>query len=690
MLDGHGQHDDWVVGVDIGGTFTDCVAMQPSTGTLHSAKVLTDQRTPELGVIRAIDHVRGERFGWADIRRLVHGTTLAINTVLERSGPRIGLITTEGFRDTLEMANGNRYDIYDLQIRPRAPLVPRRYRLGVTERLAADGSVVVPLDKGSVMHALDVLDDAGVEAVAVCLLHAYANDAHERAVGELVASRLPGCHVSLSSAVAPIIREYERTVATVLNAYVGPVVSNYLGRLRRELDEHGFAGELAIMKSDGGTCTVTEAAGQPIQILESGPAAGTLATSRVATAAGLDRVVAFDMGGTTAKACLILDGAPGFTSELEVDRQERALKGSGLPIRLPSVDLVEVGAGGNSLARLGDLGLLTVGPESADSTPGPACYGLGGTAPTVTDADLVLGFLDEASFAGGSMLIHTELARAAIVEHVSGSDTTPAVIAASWGIHDLVNETMALAIRLQCVEHGIDPASVTLVATGGAGPVHAAHVMRKLGITHAVCPANAGVASAIGLAIAPKSEVVIVSSPAWLAGLSAEDIGRRFGALEQRAREQLEPGVEYELTRWLELRVKGQGYEFPVDVAAGDVSLHDVTEAFEGGYIRAYGHAPASSDVEVVTWGLRFQSGRTDFSMPSTLQDGMTFAASERDVYFDAHSPVATRVVAPAMVPHTWQPGPVIVQAMTTAVVVPPGVRLRRDEFDNIHLEVVS
>ncbi len=685
------EAESWIVGVDIGGTFTDVAAIDTRTGALRTAKVLTDQAQPERGAATAVRLVSSGVFLPAAVVEIIHGTTLAINTVLERNGARVGLVTTQGFRDVLEIGNGNRYDIYDLQLTTPPPLIPRRLRFEVEERMGADGVELVPLDHQSAERVARALRDAKIEAVAVCLLHAYANNAHELAVAKLLAAALPDVHLSLSSEVAPIVREYERSMATAVNAYIGPVAAGYLRRLSAELAVNGFSCPISIMQSDGGTCTPEAAAIRPAQILESGPAAGVLAMARVAVECSQAQAVAFDMGGTTAKACLVIDGRPGMTAELEVGRHKRFKKGSGLPVRLPSIDLVEVGAGGNSIAHKGPLGLLAVGPESADSTPGPACYGLGGTQPTVTDADLILGYLDPAYFAGGTMQLDADAAFRCIATNLAGSDDKDAIVDAAWAIHDLVNETMAMAIRLHCIEHGVDPAEVCVIATGGAGPVHVASVMNKLGVSHAICPLNAGVASAVGLAIAPQTFSLVASGRMLLGDDAEPELRHRFEALVQRARGNFPYEDNVETQRWLELRVEGQGHEIRVDLP-GSLTPHTVTTAFRDAYLRLYGRAPAPGKIEIVNWAVRLVRPRKtgaagDRRPPASAP---VPASSSRNIYAGPDAGfVAAAVVSRAGLDAHRRPGPLIVQDAATGIVVPPGFGARIDEFQNVHVEVL-
>src|SRR5215831_495009 len=524
------------IGVDIGGTFTDLVWVDEGTGAVRVVKLLTTPKEPaqavEQGVVTLLYEV-GSAPG--SVKSLIHGTTLATNAIIERKGAKTGLLTTAGFRDALEIGREGRYDMYDLFIDPPSPLVPRRLRLEVRERILADGSVLSPLDESSVRAALATLIAEGVEAIAVSLLHAYRNPAHERAVAALIERVAPGLPVSCSSDVVPEIREYERTSTTVANVYVMPLMARYLDDLERKLAEQGLRGNFYVMLSSGGIATPDTAKRVPVRLVESGPAAGALAAARVAREAGESRMLSFDMGGTTAKACVIDGGQPLIAREFEVARADRFKRGSGLPIRVPVIELIEIGAGGGSVARIDSLGLLKVGPESAGADPGPACYALGGREPTVTDADLVLGYLDPEFFLGGRMRLDVEAARRAIEERIArrlGLSLTEA----AWGIHRVVNENMAAAARIHGIERGKDLRAYPLFAFGGAGPVHAWHVGRILKVPRILLPFGAGAISAWGLLVAPLAFDFIRTAPLRLDGADWSRINRLFAEMETEGR----------------------------------------------------------------------------------------------------------------------------------------------------------
>ncbi|OFW98472.1 MAG: hydantoinase, partial [Alphaproteobacteria bacterium RIFCSPHIGHO2_12_FULL_66_14] len=478
------------LGIDIGGTFTDVVIHDPRDGRAIIWKESTTPDDPARGALEGTRRVLAKAGVRPDqVGRVVHATTLFTNALIERKGARTGLLTTAGFADVLEIARERKYELYDLFIEMPKPLVPRPWRREAKERLAADGSVEIALDVEAALAEVAELVEQGVESLAICFLHSYANPAHERAIAAAVAERFQYLSISLSSDIAPEIREYQRTSTTVANAYIRPLAEIYLERLEQALTKSGIPGGLFLMLSNGGLTHVSEAKRAPVQLLESGPAAGALAGAWFGRNAGLERVLAFDMGGTTAKLALVDDGEPLVAYGFEAAREKRFLRGSGLPIMIATVELIEIGAGGGSVARKSDLGTLQVGPESSGAQPGPACYGRGGTDATVTDADLALGYLNADFFLGGAMKID----RAATEAALGGLATALGVERdrAGFGVHDVVNENMAGAARVAIAERGRIPAEYALLATGGAGPVHAWNVARKLGVTRVVCPPGA-------------------------------------------------------------------------------------------------------------------------------------------------------------------------------------------------------
>ncbi|WP_370269268.1 hydantoinase/oxoprolinase family protein, partial [Nioella sp.] len=493
--------ESYRLGADIGGTFTDLVLEGPKGR--FSTKVLTTYSAPEDAIIEGMHRVC-EKAGIAPsaISQVIHGTTLATNALIERRGAKTALITTEGFRDVIEMRTESRFEQYDLNLKLPDPLLPRNRRYTVSERLDADGGTLIPLDRSEVEALADDLREAGYESIAVGLLHSYVNDAHERMIAEVLAERLPGVMVSLSSQVSPQMREYERFNTTIANAYIKPLMKSYLGRLKGRLAEEGADCPVFLMHSGGGIIDIDTAADFPVRLVESGPAGGAVFAADIAARHGLDRVLSFDMGGTTATICLIKHQTPKTARVFEVARSYRFKKGSGMPISIPVIDMVEIGAGGGSLAHVDALNQIRVGPESAGSEPGPACYGRGGERPAVTDADLVLGKLDPTHFAGGSIPLYPDRSEAALKAHLADRLDMDATEAA-WGLAEVVDENMANAARVHAVENGEDLSTYTMIAFGGAAPLHAARLCEKLGIARCLVPVGAGVGSAIGFLRAP-------------------------------------------------------------------------------------------------------------------------------------------------------------------------------------------
>jgi N-methylhydantoinase A len=596
------------IGIDIGGTFTDLVLA--AAGRRHSLKVLTTPAAPERGVLVGLAQLLAESgHKAADIGLIVHGTTLATNAIIERKGARTALIATEGFRDTIEIADEGRYDQYDIFIEKPRPLVPRALRFTVPERVDARGGVRLPLDEAAVAALVPDLVAAEVASVAVAFMHAYAAPAHELRVREILQRRLPDLAISLSSEVCPEIREYERTSTTCANAYVQPLMAGYLGRLDEALAADGFACPVYLMTSGGGLTTIETARRFPIRLVESGPAGGAILAARLAQELGEPRVLSFDMGGTTAKLCLINEFAPQATRAFEVDRSARFMKGSGLPLRIPVIEMVEIGAGGGSIARVDALGRITVGPDSAGALPGPVSYGQGGAEPTVTDADLLLGRFDAERFADGRMRLDRAAAAAALARQIGGPLGLDAA-AAAGAVGEIVDENMANASRVHAVESGRDVARYTMVAFGGAAPVHACRVAEKLGIARIVVPADAGVGSAVGFLLAPVAYEVVRSAYMRLDRFDAEAANGLLAAMTAEATAVVRAGAGDASLRTRALvymRYVGQGHE--VDVALPDERLGEgapamLRAAFEAAYSRQFQRIIPDGAIEILTWAV--------------------------------------------------------------------------------------
>jgi len=690
------------IGVDIGGTFTDLVWVDEATGAVQVGKLLTTPKDPsqavEQGVVTLLNDAGGRT---ADVLSLIHGTTLATNALIERKGARTGLLTTAGFRDAVEIGREGRYDMYDLFIDQPAPLVPRHLRLEVTERIMADGSVLTPLDPSSARAAITRLKDAGVEAVAICLLHAYRNPAHERALAALCAELLPAVPVSCSSEVVPEIREYERTSTTCANVYVMPLMSRYLDDLERKLQDLGVPGHFYIMLSAGGIATPETAKRVPIRLVESGPAAGALAAARMARELGEPRLLSFDMGGTTAKACVIDGGEPLLAREFEVARADRFKKGSGLPIRVPCIELIEIGAGGGSLARVDRMGLLKVGPESAGADPGPACYAQGGTTPTVTDADLLLGYLDPSFFLGGRMRLDADAAGRAVEEKIAGPMGL-SLTEAAWGIHRVVNENMAGAARVHGIERGKDLRAYPLFAFGGAGPVHAWQVGRILKVPRVLIPFGAGAMSAYGLLAAPLAFDFVRTAPQRLDAAEWAQVNGLFGEMEAEGRRILRfaevPDASVRIRRTAEMHYTGQGHEVEVEVPQGALdagSLAAITDNFETAYRALYSRIPMGVPIEALNWRVVVSGPVPDISVSGPKPGAPAAGAAKpvpkatRKAYFpEARGYVDTPVYDRyALTPGAALAGPAIIEERESTTVAGPGARVSVDARLTLILE---
>ncbi len=680
--------------IDVGGTFADGALVAVSEGDVWRAKSLTTPDRPGVAVARVVEDLLTQAgVGASDVDLVVHGTTVVANSLIERKGARTALLTTEGFRDVLELGADTRYDIYDLAIEFPEPLVSRAWRLEVPERTAPDGTVerapaVAVLER----HAAE-LRAANIDAVAVCFLHAYRNGENERFVRDALAAAAPGLDVSISSEVAPEIREFERTSTVVANAYVRPLVRRYLGEIASVLQRLGVRRPLLVMLSNGGVTSARAAARVPVRLVESGPAGGVLAAGHLGGRSGEGRLIAFDVGGTTAKVCFC-DPQPAFTRRNEVARVRRHLAGSGLPLLVPSVDLVEIGAGGGSVARVGPGGLLRVGPESAGSAPGPICYGRGGDEPTVTDADLALGYLDADGFLGGRMPLDADAARDGLAR--LGVDLGLDALETAVGIREIVDNDMAAAVRLHAAERGVDASCFALFAFGGAGPVHAYEVARLLRLSRVVCPLGAGTGSALGFLIAPVAVDVARSLRAPLDALGWGRIDELYGGMWTEAAALLDGPRLDECTfeRSVDVRYEGQGFEVGVAVDEVTWATRDgaaLVAAFERTYVERYHARPAGRPVEAVTWRLRvtrrsdaveLAPGGVGRASPPERRLRLAFFAELGDV---VETPVVDRST---LVPGASFCGPVIVEEVDSTLVVGPSGVCRVDEASNVVVEL--
>ena len=694
-----GRSGSYRFGFDIGGTFTDFVLINTASGAIASYKTLTTPQDPSKAVIEGLRELLADAGAQGqDIETAIHGTTLITNALIERKGAKTALITTKGFRDILEMAKEMRYDIYDLLMVLPEPFVPRPLRFEVSERMDGRGNVVEALSTDDLTALKPRLEKAEIQAVAICFLHSFTNPDHERAAVEWLREALPDVSISASADVAPEIREYERMSTTVCNAYVQPLTEHYLMRLKQDLIENGFQKQLYLMLSSGGITTLDTAAQFPVRLIESGPAAGVLAAVFYGEKTDEANLVSFDMGGTTAKMCVIKNGQPVMSDDFEVARVHRFKRGSGLPVRVPTIELIEIGAGGGSIARVDELGLLKVGPDSSGADPGPACYGLGGEEPTVTDADLLLGYLNPDYFLGGRMALDREAAERAVKTHLAdplGMDTMDA----AYGIYQVVNENMISATRVHVAERGADPRKFKLIAFGGAGPVHAHQIARALKMQGYICPSSAGVASALGFLTAPAA---FEFARTHIARLSQENLGELDGIyaeLEEEGRAKLlEAGVPEDamiFTRKADLRHIGQGHEIVVElpfVDFGKTSLEDdVQTLFYSEYEQIYGYAHRHLGLEITTCRLTASGPRPQVNLQETsaAQDNESASAAlkgTRPVFYRelggfTETPIYDRYLLRA---GATLSGPAIVEERDSTAVIGPDATVHVDAYANL------
>ncbi len=683
------------IGVDIGGTFTDVVMLDPRSGRLANEKVLTTPHDPAEGVLNGVRRILNtEKIAPGDVQSIIHGTTLVANALIERKGVRTALVTTRGFRDVLEIGRELRYSIYDLFIDMPEPLVPRVLRFEIDERMRNDGTVLQSPDPGAVRALAAQLRAAQVEAIAVVFLHSFRNDANERLVKEVLADELPGVTICTSFEVMPQIGEYERTSTAVANAFVQPIFRNYVQRLVQELGRMKLPQDLYLMLADGGTVRHETAVQYPIRLVQSGPAGGAQAASVFGKLAREDNLLCFDMGGTTAKACLIQDGEPLRTDSFEVARVFRFAKGSGLPLQVPVIDMIEIGAGGGSIARIDKLGLVQVGPESAGSSPGPACYGLGGRRATVTDADLVLGYLDAASFLGGDMVLDKAAAEDAIRQTIA-EPLGLSVVEAAWGIYETVNESMAQAATIHALESGRKVQDFAVLAIGGAGPVHAANLARRMGVGRVICPLGAGVASAFGFLASPISFEFARAAIEPLAGLDLARVDAMVDELEDEGMSLVtSAGIAAKDAKTaisVLMRYSGQGYQVDVKVPRAIISKGDIgaiQTLFEERYRGLFGRTEAMA-AEIMSWRVVVAGPKPVLEPQAALRPGAA-RIGQRPVFFSetggfVETPVYDRY---CVAPNENIPGPAVFEERESTIVMPPSARAHADLHGNLIIDL--
>jgi N-methylhydantoinase A len=680
--------------VDIGGTFTDLVLDQPDR--MLSSKLLTTHEAPDEAVIAGTQVILREAgVAASSLDLVIHGTTLATNALIERKGARTALVTTAGFRDSLEIAYEHRFEQYDLYMERPDPLVPRDLRLEVPERLAADGSVLLPLDETALERLAAILRQQGIESLAISFLHSYINPAHEERARELIARLLPQLAISVSSEVCREIREYERTSTVVANAYVLPMMDRYLSRMQDGFRRIGVACPLLLMMSSGGICTVDTARRFPVRLVESGPAGGAILARHVAARGGYDRALSFDMGGTTAKITLIDDYTPLRSRHFEVARAYRFAKGSGFPVRIPVIDMVEIGAGGGSIARVDSLRRIVVGPDSAGANPGPACYARGGSQPTVTDADLVLGRIDLARFAGGKIELNPARALQAVTETIGAPLTMP-VQEAARGIVEIVDETMASAARVHAVENGKETAGRTLIAFGGAAPLHAARLAQKLGIRRVVVPPDAGVGSALGFLGAPIAYEVVRTLLVRLDALEQATVDALFADMRAEAEAVVRLGVPQGAlveTRTGFMRYRGQGHEVAVPLPHGTLDPAALHAAFDATYARVYGRVIPRLEVEAVTWTLSLAEPHelpAQLPVPPDAGEAMPIGRCRIVETTSGEAVDASLFVRAALPRGARVTGPAVIVEEGTSTIVPGGHAARIGAADDIVIEEID
>jgi N-methylhydantoinase A/oxoprolinase/acetone carboxylase beta subunit len=691
--------DKSVLGVDSGGTFTDLVAVDAAAGTVYVTKTPTTPADPSLGIVEGT-RLMNEQHGLslAEVGNLIHATTLITNAIVERKGARVGLLTTRGFKDILELRNEQRYDVYDLFLSYPDPIVPRYLRHEVTERMAGSGEPVTPVSPEDIAAAVEHFKAEGVEAVAIAFLHSYANAAHERQARDVVAELWPDvAAICLSSEVMPEIGEYERFSVTTTNAYVQPLAQRYLRDTQQRLADHGFVGSFFVMLSNAGIVSADVAGRFPVRVVESGPAAGVLCAARYGRDVGLDDLIAFDMGGTTAKISVIDRGVPAMSPGFEVARVHRFKRGSGIPLRVPSVDILEIGAGGGSIASIDPTGLLQVGPHSASADPGPACYRRGGTKPTVTDANLVLGLLEPGFFLGGDMALDLAASEAVIERGVAGP-LGLSVVEAAWGIHTMVNQNMIGALRVHLAERGKDPELYTLMGFGGCGPAHAVEVASALRVPEVLIPLGAGVASALGAALAPPAFDFARSHVRDLGTMDWDALQDVYAQMQADAKALLgEAGVspeDVEFSVSADMRYEGQVYDIEVPLPTGlsHASEATIRERFADEYTQRYARIYPESEIQLTTCRLRATGPAADIDL-RTLYGARSFAASteeavkgHRRIYEGAgagwvEAPVYDRY---ALAPGAAISGPAVVEERESTAILWSGNTGAIDEFLNL------
>jgi N-methylhydantoinase A len=686
------------IGFDVGGTFTDFVLVDEQTGERKVFKHPTNVADPAQGVLDGLEQfLDNADTGLVDIRQLIHATTLATNTVLERNGASTALLTTEGFRDVTTLGRQKRYDLYDLFIEKPDPIVPREDVYELPERIHPREGVLEPLDEDALADLADELD-AEYESVAISFLHSYEDDQHEVLAEDRIQEHAPDLYTTRASNISKQYREYERTNTAAVDAYVKPRVQQYLGKIEDELEADGYDGSFFMMKSSGGVATPGMIQESPVQIIESGPVAGAMNAAHLGDHVGFDNVFSFDMGGTTAKICFIVDGQPKRTDVFEVDEAEMK-EGSGLPVNLTVIDMIEISAGGGSIARAEDTGRISVGPESAGAQPGPICYGRGGTQPTITDADLALGYLNPEYFLGGRMEIDVDDALDGIRRDIA-EPLDMDVDEAAWGVKEIVDNAMTRASQIHASERGLDPREFGMIAFGGAGPSHAAFIADELNVPRVFVPAGAGVASASGLLVA---DVEFHLDQTYITELEASEldaVNEVYDELEREGRELVELAsdgpADVEIEREADMKYVGQAHELAVEVPSGDLGpadLDTIEETFHDTYERTYGYSDPDEDIEGITWKVTVRSATESVSLAEFEGgDGRASDARKgtREAYFKSAGGFTETAIydRDALGPGAELSGPAVVEEVNSTTVVPPGDTLTVDDYGNLVIDI--
>lgn len=683
-------NNNFRIGVDIGGTFTDIVAVRENSGEKFNGKVLTTPMNPSEGVLQGVSEIIKKHNINPENCRIIHGTTLVANALIERKGVETALLTTEGFKDVLEIGREWRYDLFSLDLEMPNPIVPRHLRFEIKERLDYKGDILVSLDQNELILIAKKLAKLNIRTLAIVFMHSFKNSIHEELAKNIFNKYAPNINLCLSSSVSPEIGEYERTSTTVANAYVQTIFKSYIDALVKGLKKIGIKNDLFLMLSDGGIVHQKTAVEYPIRLVQSGPAGGAQAATLYGRSTNSNDVLCFDMGGTTAKACLIENGKPSRTTVFEVARVYRFAKGSGLPLQVPVIDMIEIGAGGGSIARIDDMGLIQVGPDSSGSFPGPACYNLGGKHPTVTDSDLVLGYLDAENFLGGDMKLEKKLAEQAIKTFIA-EPMKISVLEAAWAIHEIVTENMSQAASIHALEKGRKIEKYTMIPIGGAGPVHACSLMSKMNLNKMISPPDAGVASAIGMTASPNSFELVQADMQQLELLNFTKMKKAFLDMEKKGTKLLlQTGTNKKhisINNSTLMRYVGQGYEIEVPLNKEVLSLKNIKNIkleFEKVYQNLFGRIE-KMPMEIISWRTIASGPLPNFSLNFNVKKKSLSKEKKRKVFFGGKNFNDTIVLDRSSLSKTFKSiGPLIIEERESTLVIPPNFKVQMHESGNL------